>query len=254
MRTISQFRAKIPKISKVFKIIECVALACNVIISIAAFTYFSNKPQYKPVSPSHILVSQSAPDNTTCSGAYKFSSQDAASSAGHTLNSLNVALVVVAVITLTLNCLVLLVRMVRQLELNRLRLLLMMSIILGLLQLPLFFALLNFNYDKCLSTDSWNFVMDHFKLFFYLGLAIFLCGLVIVIIVGCTRKLGECALQLVLGIFILSGFYFVIAFVGTIMSVFFSIFSIIEILLALFALLMTIQEVKKMTGNYESNI
>lgn len=115
MNRITQFRAKIPKVTKVFRIIECISLAANIIISIAAFTYFAHKPAYKPISSSsateYILIDQ-AHSQSTCSG-YKFSSQDSASSAASTINSLNVALIVVAVITLVMNFFVLLVRMVR---------------------------------------------------------------------------------------------------------------------------------------------
>ncbi len=167
MKRLTAFRAKIPKLTRVFRIIELISLACNVIISIAAFSYFAHKPHYVPIPLTPSSSDAAAADGgggggyklreegkTSCgANAYGFSDMDSAESAGGLLNSLNMALLVTCIVLISMNALALLARMIRSHELNRLRVLIALSLILNLLQLPLFFAILTFNYDECLTTD-----------------------------------------------------------------------------------------------------
>ena len=94
----------------------------------------------------------------------------------------------------------------------------------------------------------------HTLIIFFSGIALYIGGLLVTAIVAATRKLGECALQVVLGVCLLSGFFYALAFVGSILSIFFAFFSVISVVTGFIALILTVQEVKELAGPYSSHI
>ena len=120
--------------------------------------------------------------------------------------------------------------------------------------MPLFFSLITISYDDCLKSDLFSFAIENFQIIFFSGIALYIGGLLVTAIVAATRKLGECALQVVLGVCLLSGFFYALAFVGSILSIFFAFFSVISVVTGFIALILTVQEVKELAGPYSSHI
>ena len=121
--------------------------------------------------------------------------------------------------------------------------------------MPLFFTLITISYDTTIASSPIysNSQSRTFKLFSFLAsLSISegswsqLCA--------ATRKLRECTLQVVLGVCLLSGFFYALAFVGSILSIFFAFFSVISVVTGFIALILTVQEVKELAGPYSSHI